>query len=197
MNESQARIPLLSDSELDPAAAEVLDRLRGLGDGRILNLFAALAHHPDLLRHWLVLGNHVLGKSTLPPRERELVILRVGWLCGAEYEWGQHVAIARGIGIGDEEIRRVADGPDVPGWSPRERAILRATDELVTCRDLADETFASLREHLGIPECLDLIFAVGQYALVSTVLRSLRIPLDPGVAGFEETAGRRPPAPAI
>lgn len=193
MSESQARIPLLSDSDLDPAAAEVLDRLRGMGGGRILHIFAALAHHPDLLRRWLVFGNHVMGKSTLPPRERELVILRVGWICGAEYEWAQHVVIARATGIGDEEIRRVADGPEAPGWSPREAAILRATDELVTRRDLADATFAALREHLAIPECLDLIFTAGQYVLVSTLLRSLRIPLDPGFGGFEETVGRRPP----
>ncbi len=193
MTESQARIPLLSESELDPAAAEVLDRLRGMGNGRILHIFAALAHHPDLLRRWLVFGNHVMGKSTLSPRERELVILRVGWLCAAEYEWSQHVVIARATGLGEDEIRRVADGPQAPGWSPREAALLRGVDELVRTRDLADETFEALRKHLDVPELLDTIFAVGQYVLVSTVLRALRIPLDPGLGGFEETVGRRPP----
>src|SRR6476661_8666843 len=75
--------------------------------GRTLNIFATLAHHPKLLKRWLVFGNHVLAKSTVPARERELVILRIGWLCRAEYEWGQHVVIGRQSGLTDGEIQRI------------------------------------------------------------------------------------------
>src|SRR5215813_10852378 len=93
-------------------------------DGKPLNIFATLAHHPGLMKRWLVFGTHVLAKSTLPARDRELAILRIGWLCRAEYEWGQHVQIARGVGIADDEIERVAAGPDAPGWSAGEAALL-------------------------------------------------------------------------
>src|SRR4029453_9053603 len=99
---------------------------RGVVRGRILAIFTTLARHPKLLKRWLVFGNHVLFKSTLSARERELAILRVGWLCRSEYEWGQHAEIGRAIGLGDEEISRVADGPAASGWTAHEAALLRA-----------------------------------------------------------------------
>ncbi len=80
------------------------DETRGLLGEQTLNIFGTLAHHPKLLKRWLVFGNHVLAKSTLPARDRELLILRTGWQCRASYEWGQHVIIARAAGITDEEI---------------------------------------------------------------------------------------------
>ena len=84
------------------------------------NIFRTLAHHPKLLKRWLGFGNHVLNKSTLPPRERELVILRVGWRCNADYEFGQHITIGREAGVTDDEIRRLATEEIVArgsGWS--------------------------------------------------------------------------------
>ena len=72
--------------------------------GSTLNIFATLAHHPKLMKRWMVFGNHVLAKSTLPPRDREILILRTGWNCRAPYEWGQHVAIRVGIGITDDDV---------------------------------------------------------------------------------------------
>ena len=80
------------------------DDTRALIGDRSLNIFATLAHHPKLMKRFLVFGNHVLGKSTLAPRDRELLILRTGWNCRAPYEWGQHVAVARGSGVTDDEI---------------------------------------------------------------------------------------------
>ena len=74
-----------------------------LGMGRVLNIFATLARHPKLLKRWLVFGDHVLGKSTLSAREREIAILRVGWLCRCEYEWGQHVVIGRMVGLSERD----------------------------------------------------------------------------------------------
>ena len=82
-------------------------------------MFATFAHHPKLMKRWLVFGNHVLAKSTLPARDRELLVLRTGWNCRAPYEWAQHVAIARAIGITDDEIARVAEGPDADGLVAR------------------------------------------------------------------------------
>src|ERR1700755_3383800 len=101
-----------------------------LGNSPPLNIFATLAHHPKLMKRWMVFGNHVLAKSTLPARDRELLILRTGWNCRAPYEWGQHVAIARTLGVTDDEISRIAAGPDAAGWDPFDACLLRAADEL-------------------------------------------------------------------
>jgi len=187
------RVPPLAPEEWSPEAREVLDPLRGAMGVRALNIFGTLAHHPELLRRWLGFANHVLGRSTLPARERELAILRVGWLCRAEYEWGQHVLVARSVGIADTEIARVAAGPDAAGWAPREAAVLRAADELWREARVGDATWAELSGHFDLPQLIDLVFAIGQYALVSMALNTLGVERDPGVPGFEETAGRRPP----
>lgn len=166
------RLPPLSDAELDPETRE------RFGGGPILNIFRTLAHHPKLMKRWLVFGNHVLARSTLPPRERELAILRTGWLCRAGYEWGQHVGIARQSGVTDEEIERVADGPDAAGWSEADRALLRAVDELRADAFITDATWAALVQHFSKEQVLDLIFAVGQYQLVSMALNSLGVQPD-------------------
>jgi alkylhydroperoxidase family enzyme len=134
----------------------------------------------------------VLRKSTLPARERELLILRVGWLCRSGYEWGQHVVIARHCQVADDEIRRVADGPDAPGWSSADRALLRAADELHADSFITDATWQALSEQWSEQQRLDLIFTIGQYHLVSMALNTLGVQLDPGTPSFEESAGRRP-----
>lgn len=146
-----------------------------------LNIFGTLAHHPDLLRRWLVFGSHVLGKSTLSGRHRELVILRVGWLCRAPYEWGQHVVIARSEGITDDEIARIAEGPDANGWDAVEVLILRAVDELFADQAVSEPTWRALAENYSEQQMLDLIFTAGQYQLVSMALNSCQVERDDGV----------------
>ena len=74
--------------------------------GRVFNIFTTLGRHPKLLKRWMVFANHCLLKSSLPPRERELVILRVGWQCNSEYEWAQHNRIGLEAGLSAEEIER-------------------------------------------------------------------------------------------
>ena len=86
--------------------------------------------------------------------------------------------IARASGVDDDEIERIADGPDAPGWSERERALLRATDELHGDAFIGDETWAELTAHFGTEQILDLIFAVGQYQLVSMALNTLGVQPD-------------------
>ena len=155
-------------------------------EGRVLNIYRTLAAHPKLLKRWGVFGTHVLYKSTLPPRERELLILRTGWLCRSEYEWGQHVIIAKGVGVTDEEIERVKAGPDAPGWTPFDEALLRAADELHNDAFISDATWAALSERYDTRQMIDVIFAVGQYHIVSMALNSLGVQLDQGVRGFEQ-----------
>jgi 4-carboxymuconolactone decarboxylase len=182
---ARPRIAPLTDAEMDPETRALLGATSGgVGGGRVLNIFRTLAVHPKLLKRWLVFGSHVLAKSTLPPRERELAILRVGWRCRSEYEWGQHVAIGRATGLDDAEIARIAEGPDAPGWSERDRALLRAADELVADHFVSDATWQALARDWTTQQIVDLVFAVGQYTLVSMALNTFGVQLDAGVEGF-------------
>ena len=164
---------------LDPDEIEESQRAR-LGEGPVLNIFRTLAHHPDLMRRWLVFGNHVLSKSTLPAREREIVILRIGYLCRAGYEWGQHVVIGKRAGLGDDEIAAIAEGPGAARWNELDRALLQATDELHRDAFISDPTWKALSEHLETKQLIDLVFAVGQYNLVSMALNTLGVQPEPG-----------------
>lgn len=155
-----------------------------VAQGSVFNIFKTLAHHPDLLRRWLVFGNHVLFKSTLPPRERELVILRIGWLCEAEYEWAQHVKIGKDAGLTDVEIERIKAGPNARGWNEPDTLLLRATDELRRDAFIGDTTWKGLIAHFDTKQLMDVVFAVGQYNLVSMALNTLGVQLDDGLDGF-------------
>ena len=172
------RLPPMDPDDMDPEL-----RLT-FGDGPVLNIFRTLAHHPKLMKRWLVFGNHVLAKSTLPPRERELVILRVGWLCRAEYEWAQHVVIGKHAGLSPEEIERIPEGPDAAGWSELDRVLLRATDELHADAFVSDDTWNALAAHLDTRQLMDFLFTVGQYNMVSMVLNTLGVQLEPDADGF-------------
>lgn len=184
MRLAEPRIQPVDDAARDADVDEVLARVARLDDGGIPNIFTTLARHPKLLKRWMVFGNHVLSKSTLNPRQRELVILRIGWLCRAEYEWGQHVLIGRRAGLSDEEIERVTAGPDAKGWSSLEAALLRAVDELHEDAFVSDSTWGVLSTALDDRQLMDLVFTVGQYNLVSMALNSLGVQLDEGLPRF-------------
>jgi alkylhydroperoxidase family enzyme len=151
-------------------------------DGSTLNIFATLAHHPKLLKRWMVFAAHVMSKNTLTPRDRELAILRVGVLCQAPYEFGQHVVIAQQCDISAVEIDQVRVGPSHPAWSPFEAALLRAVDELHEHSRILDDTWATLAASYSVEQMLDLVFTVGQYHLVSFALNSCGVELDDGIA---------------
>lgn len=178
----------LDEPRLAPLAegewSEEIDGLMRAGNREPLNIFKTLAHHPKLMKRWLVFGAHVLSKSSLPARDREIAILRVGWLCQAEYEFGQHTVIGLASGIDEEEIQRITEGPDAPGWSDFDRTLLRATDELVGDAFITDATWQALGSRYSDEQRIDLIFCVGQYNLVSMALNSLGVQLDADVPGF-------------
>ena len=145
--------------------------------GRDLNIFRVMMNHPDLTRRWTVFAGHVLQKQTLPVRERELLILRIGWLNQSEYEWAQHVEIAKRGGITEAEIERVKAGPGA-GWDPHEAALLQAADDLFENSVVSDQTWAALAAKYSTEEMMDMVFTIGQYNLVSWALNSFGVPLD-------------------
>lgn len=175
-----------------PLPDEALDEetRRAFGAVGIQNIFRTLAHHPKLLKRWLVFGSHVLSKSTLPARDRELMILRTGFVCASEYEWAQHAVIGRQAGLSEEEIERIADGPDAAGWSDFDRLQLRAVDELRRDSFISDATWEGLSQRYDTRQMMDVVFAVGQYTLVSMALNTFGVQLDDGLIGFPQ--GKRP-----
>src|SRR5262245_32046342 len=146
---------------------------RGEGRPKGLNVLGTLARHPELARAFHTLNGHVLFGSTIPPRIRELLILRVATQRDAEYEWLQHVVLAADAGIDDEEVARIAHGPDAPGWAPLDAALLRAADELLADARIADATWAELAAELDEQQLLDVIFTVGAYDLLAMAMRSV------------------------
>ncbi len=144
------------------------------------NVFRTLVNAPEAFRAFITYGNYILGRAnTFPPRERELAILRIGFLSRAGYEWAQHVPIGQRFGLTEEEVRRIKDGPDAQGWSEADRVILRAADELHADRFITDATWAALGERWSDRQRLDLILTVGQYTQVCMLLNSCGVQLDP------------------
>jgi len=177
---TKPRIEPILESDWTPETRELLEGMRR--EGQVFNIFSTLARHPKLLRKWLVFAGHILGGSSLPPRDREIAILRIGWLCRAEYEWGHHVAIARTVGLDDAQIRQFTIGPDADDLQPFDAAILRAVDELNSNNRISDTTWSVLAEAYNTEQLMDFVFTVGQYKLVSMALNTLGIQLE---SGFE------------
>ena len=150
-------------------------------DGSPLNIFGTLAHHPALLRRWLVFATHVLAKNSLTRRDRELLILRTGWRCASQYEFSQHAVIALGCDISEEEVQRTKLAIDDGGWSDDDAVLLCAADELHEDARISDSTWRALAGRLTDQQLLDVIFTVGNYHLVAFALNSCGVELDPGV----------------
>ena len=183
MRLKQSRVKALNEQEWDTEAQELLAPF--VKQGRVFNIFRTLANHPALAKRWMVFANHILGKSTLSVRDRELLILRIGWLCQAGYEWGQHVQIARQAGMSDEEIRSARTGPDTAGLSALDKLLLEATDELHADAFVSDTAWQGLQQHYNTQQLMDLVFTVGQYNLVCMALNSFGVQLDEGLPGWD------------
>jgi alkylhydroperoxidase family enzyme len=143
-----------------------------------LNVLGMFAWHPELTRAYNTFNGHVLFATTLTARQRELLVLRVAAVRESPYEWAQHVVIAGDNDISAEEVDRVAAGPDAPGWTDLERAMIRAVDELVGDALISDDTWAVLAEAFDEQQLMDLVFTVGAYDLLAMALRTFGIPLD-------------------
>ena len=176
---AQARIAPVSEPTEEQQ--ELLSKTLLGPDGRALNVFATLAHHPHLLRRVNALGGLFMAHGSLPPRERELLILRTAYRIGSDYEWAQHVVIGRRAGLTDDEIARVARPADDGAWTDGERALLAAADELYEGDDVGTETWAALERDWSTEQLLELVVMVGFYRMLGGYLRAARVQLEPGM----------------
>lgn len=142
------------------------------------NVLGTLAHHPALATAFHTFNGHLQFATTLTTRQRELLVLRLAAVRGSEYEWRQHVVLAGDVGLTPEEVERIRQGGDAPGWDPLEAAMLRAVDELVADGCIGDATWAELAPALDAQQLLDLIFTVGCYEVLAMALASFGVELD-------------------
>lgn len=175
------RIAAVPNEEVDEASLALINEVRaGAGAPPVTHVpeyMRTVIKHPEIFRCQMEMGT-VLFNGRIPVRERELAVLRVGWLCRAPYEWGQHVEIARRVGITAEEIARVREGSGAPGWSPHEAAIVRGVEELIEDRTLSDATWDTLAATWDEEQMIEFPMMVGQYVATAYVQNSLRIPLE-------------------
>jgi alkylhydroperoxidase family enzyme len=143
------------------------------------NLFLTLARHRRLLRSWVRFASKLMPFGTLGRVERELVILRVAWNCRSKYEWAQHVTIGLAAGLTRDDVARVTEGPDAPGWSPLQAAVLRAADEIHRARVVSDGTWQELARHYDDKKLIELCMLIGQYEMLAGVLNSLGVEVEP------------------
>ncbi len=179
--------PRIDPIDLDDVTDDELrDTLAGALtiDGRPLNIFGVLGQHPKLLKRFNLLGGFLLNKGLLPERERELVILRIGWNAQAVYEFGQHTVIGRRCGLTDDEITALTQEPAAHDWGDGDLALIALADELHADDCVSDATWADLAQRWSEAELVELLVVAGFYRLVSGFLNSAGVQLDDGVPGF-------------
>ena len=184
----------MSKARIAPLALEEFRAVqRSLGQDTSsppLNVLATVARNPGLYDAWLRLGGAV-NADALPARERELIILRTAWRCGAEYEWAQHAGFARTAGLSDAEIRRVADeGWDE--WEPSEALLLRTVDELVASHRVTGGTWGALAQRYPEAVLLQIFLLAGHYVMLAGLLNSIGVEVESeGMASLGQAPDRR------
>ena len=149
-----------------------------------LNAMGVLAYHPELTAAYNHLISHALYFTTITPRQRELLILRVAHQRDARYEWAQHVYQAGVVGITAEEVERVRGGTQADGWDELDAALLAAADELLADARIGDSTYAVLSRALDTRQLMDVVFTVGAYEVFAMAMRTFDVPLDDDLQRF-------------
>jgi alkylhydroperoxidase family enzyme len=167
-----------------PEQAELLEPYRTFSGGEPFNIFRTLARHPKLFKRSMVLATGLLIKGELPPRVREIAILRVAWRSHSAYEWGQHVRIGLDSGLTQDEIDALASDAAESTWSDAERLTVTVADELCADVDLSDATWDAALAEWGEQDLMELIFLVGNYRMLAGFLNAARVELDDGLGGF-------------
>ena len=143
-----------------------------------LNVLGMMAHHPALATAYHTFNGHLLFATTLTPRWRELLVLRVAAVRECAYEWAQHAVIASDVGISEDEVDRIREGAGAAGWDPLDAALVRSVDELLTDARIGEQTWSALSSELDTQQLMDVVFTVGAYDALAMAIRSFDVELD-------------------
>ncbi len=186
------RIEPYSADEMPDKALEIHMRVSAIANREerqrtkadLPEFFGTLMRHPAIFEKQTEYGLALLAHGAMPPRERELAILRIAWRCGVPYAFGEHVFFAHRIGITSAEIDAVKSWPDKADWSPHEEHILSAVDELFENAVLSDATWAGLSLRYNEQQMIELLMVIGHYHALAYLLNGMRVRLHDGNDGL-------------
>jgi len=181
------RIEPLAPEEMDEESKELVRAIRASAGAADVNqlpeYMRTVMKHPEVFRRNMEMGN-TMYNGRIPMRERELAILRIGWLNRAPFEFGQHVIIAKRIGISADEIERARQGSAAGGWSEHEEAIFKGVEELISNQTISQETWDVLAKSWDEAQLIEFPMMVGQYVATAYVQNSLRVRMEDGNPGL-------------
>jgi 4-carboxymuconolactone decarboxylase len=169
--------PRLTPLEPAQRTEEQRELLAGIWGDDVPNLFSTVARHPALYRSWFPFCIQLLTQSVFPARERELLIIRTASLCGSAYELEHHLRRGAEVGLSDRDLAALTGGGS-QDWTPRERLLVTAADELHAQHLISDATWRGLSASLSTEQLVELPMLVGHYILLAGTLRSLGVPLE-------------------
>ena len=156
-----------------------------------LNIMKMFLNAPTNAIPLLVFGQSILTKQELDDHLRELAILRVAHLTGANYEWTQHVPLAKETGVTDAQVEALPQGADADAFNEVEKNVIRFTDEVTQDVKASAETFAALEKDLGPRQMVELTLAIGFYGMVARVMESFEVELEPTAGTYSIDQLRR------
>lgn len=169
------RLPPLTEADAPPEAVQILRDWP-------YNLHRVLARNVPTLTRWMPYAEHILRENTLPPRDREIAILRVAWNTQSAYEWGLHARLARTLGFSDSDLNEIArGGAGNAHWLEHESALIDGVDQMMSDWEIGDATWSILSDHYDDRQLIDFVFVTCQFILVAVTLKSLRVPLEQGI----------------
>ena len=142
------------------------------------NLHDTIGRYEDLYFRYMMLAVHMRFLSSLPERDRELIILRISWLCHSEYLWANHIVVGKKSGLSDDDINLIVKGSEAEGWDSFDANLLRAVNDLYTNSFITDEIWDVLAERYNTHQFMDLVFTVGFYNTLDMVLNTFGVQLD-------------------
>lgn len=176
--------PRIEPVVLTQATPEIRAMLDPSGSGRnVAAVYRTFARHPKLYVPRQILSEYIRTRSTLSPRVREMLILRIGWRCQSAYEWAAHAPAGRRAGLTNDQIRMLARS-GYEGWSAGDAAIVRAADELFDDDMISDATWNALDDQFDERQLLDVLITTGGYRMVSMVLNTFGVPAEPNSEPF-------------
>ena len=177
---TKPRIPPLPEAQWTDVHRKLV--AKWVPDGRAGNDFRTLLNIPELVDGLMPFHNYITHDSGLSPRHREILILRTSWLLGNEYNWGEHAVIAKKLGLTNDEVRRIAQGPDARGWDPFEAMLLRLADQLYRNSSVTEATWKALSASYDMYHLMDAVMTVTEFTMLSEMYNSIGVQRDEGVA---------------
>ena len=175
-----ARLGYVSRTDLPPEEQPIYDHIEATRD-KVLNVFRAMLKSPGAAEAVAAVGEYIRYKSRLDPVVREIATLMTAREHDNEYEWAQHLPLARQAGVSEQAIEAIRSGRAPMGIPAKEGVFAQAAKELIRDGTLGDRTFQAIEHLLGPAQTIDLIVLVGYYTMLSGVIRALGVELEEGV----------------